>query len=1389
LIDRRKLAKGLCFASALVLQALPSHAAEFDPRLAAEVLRRLPEWPGARIEVPLAAYHQFLALQKLGAAGPRPPVPHLVEEQRHRLVIGRDATDVTVTLRVRVLDPTLAGHIPLLPAGVGFRETKLDGQPVKLVPVLVPVVVGVVRNDNDSDGNDAWADAPDQSDQQVAANNTPLLKNAPQAPGRPSAPTWLSWRPQKPGVYTFRARLRQNKGNRPTQSLRHPSVLATRNVVEIESPSSLEVRADQSVVPPLLGDERGTRGTMRLPPSQAFGVRWTPSLGRFEHTPEMSTSIQAACDLAAGVIVVSAWIDLRVRRTETRSFTLELPPGAERISVTGPLRVQGTGTRRTVRLDRPFQGRLRFRLRFEVPRPSSKGKVEIGSFGVVGARREGGYLTVANSGGGELLEDEARGLSEQALLNVPEEVLALSTEKPVFAYAIGRGKWRLVCDVVRSSELKLPPTLVDRAAHTVVVRPGGNVIAQADLEVRNSDGQFLAVVLPPGSTVRLVLVGDKAVAFTPVGRDAVRIPLERSITALGGLVSFPVQIIYTRRLPGFRGTGKLELALPMVNVPVAYTTCSLYAPPSIRLRRWDGTLKHVRRFTTEGDHAEMATGRVHRRDDLPDWFEPVTDTPTESAEKAAREAEGKSSSLAKRISGFFRPLVGEERARQTAAPRTDKPADGPDAPRTIDTAKVPAKPKPTVDLADNAYRAGLRAYRKRSLAEAAEQFENVIRLAPESPVAANARMLLRNARLAVKPVDRGDPLEAGEGEPGRGGGGGGQSGQGPQGKAGDARGKYNRVERAQVAQIARNIRASDDQTSREQRDLLEMAERLENAGRSTEATKLYGAALALGRELQLQGQAGKEEMAVTWRAETGLRRNLKQQKDVLEVERKLAKAKERVTELRWRGSAGLATKGRVRPRADGPHDDDRERALRAENAPEAKPVLDPLAGDATGAELSRTRGRAVPKGAYAELDKSRGELRKREVVVEALAKLVDADVDKEKPSSPKSAVGGKQIVIQQARQLRQRLQSKSGQLPQHKPSTENELEFKRAELKELEETVQKAKRQAEQERQSRHRQPPRAASTPPSPNLMPPPGPEEADKPPPARLDSSQPAGQADGGPFTATPEHARRPGGPVKRTPVTRTYTFGGVADRNGDDDKKNLAEFIKRTVNPGTVMTLTEGRLNVGKVTYQDGTLVVTHDKEGQELAEAGLRLLGENLGQKVAVRSYNTVVSEDLAAANGVSWNQGRNDLRWAVADAGLVRALMDLAQRRQQWRGFEVNPMDNPTVVGNRTVIANNDLVQVEAARDEGNWFNYRDNRIDLRHGRYLLVSNGESITIISATEMRHWTEQIEAAPVVVDVPPRFDLPRVGRLIKFEKTLIQPDDPAPSVRADYAADGRH
>jgi len=175
--------------------------------------------------------------------------------------------------------------------------------------------------------------------------------------------------------------------------------------------------------------------------------------------------------------------------------------------------------------------------------------------------------------------------------------------------------------------------------------------------------------------------------------------------------------------------------------------------------------------------------------------------------------------------------------------------------------------------------------------------------------------------------------------------------------------------------------------------------------------------------------------------------------------------------------------------------------------------------------------------------------------------------------------------------------------------------------------------------------------------------------------------------------------------------------------------------------------------------------------DLNDFGARL-ETNLEQKVQVNGINLNVAAGEAKGLGVTFTTGNNDLSYAVVDEAQLRTLVELDAAKKRGR-VAANPNAQETIVGTDAWLPNSMRANVRFAGVTRNGLIISGNDIDLPHEKYILISNGNYLTAVQANPMQHWTEAMNPFPFAVTAP-EIEVPRVGRVVKFEKTLVEPGD---------------
>ncbi len=641
----------------------PLLAAPADPDVAREILRLIPEWPGTEVEVPISVYTAYLRHLMGEPEAPVPPEVTWIEKASYRLTIAQDDAAVEAAFEIVVLAGPGPRPVPLVADALAWGGATLDGKPAALR--------------RGSDG-------------------------------------WFQYDPPGPGRYrvTVKAPLKpQAQGDGRSAAWAVPGKAAW-VVAEVESDAAWEVRFAGAPLA-IVGDEKGTRGSVGVPPGKTLTATWRRPVPPAARQAEIEFTSHVGWTLGDGVHQVRAMLDLLIWGGQASELTVGLPDGADRVTIAGPdvreVQVQGATAR--VFLRGAITQRTRLAVDFEVPRKAS-GPMALGGLGVAGGRARGGDLAIAGGGGAVLLEMESQGLAPMAIRDLPDETRGLLAAPPVYAYTLAPGAWTARIDVVDMAEFPVRETLADSALYTVLYRPDGHVMTKVVWEVRNRGQQFMRVDLPPGATLLVARVAEVQKSLVRGPDGALYVPLEKSVLTTAGLVSFPVELVYLVRTGPLARRGALRVPLPRTDLPVAYARCALMVPEGLGVRTWEGTLREVPRWSSETAEVEFEYGRGHLAKP-PEEPKPAPEPPLEQLGEAIVD---------------FSPTPAAELARPESS--------------LSDVQRQGLQGK-------NYYRAGVEFYNRGEYQKAGGEFAKVVEVAPESVEAENARKYLANVDVAL----------------------------------------------------------------------------------------------------------------------------------------------------------------------------------------------------------------------------------------------------------------------------------------------------------------------------------------------------------------------------------------------------------------------------------------------------------------------------------------------------------------------------------------------------------------------------------------------------------------------------------------------------------------
>ncbi len=471
------------------------------------------------------------------------PVYTVPDEWHAYVNVADEKCDVSLEYSVKVLktDRGMISIVPLFPVGTVFREIHMNDKPV------VPV---------EQEG-------------------------------------WLCAEVRKPGDYRIACRIDvKTKTVEGVTSCKIEKAGFVRSAVHVASDKELEFSIGGRQDTILGSAEGGTHGILYAGQRQDVEVRWRTPREQSMQQGVVSVIPSVVWTIKEKVLSADAVFDVTIASGARDRISLQLPKGASRIEIPKGMvhEWRENDSLVTMFFGRKVSGKFHVGLSCEIPRA----KTDIAKcpvFSVAdGHLAAGGFIVVVNDTPGVLLESKHDGLEPVADLDIPATLKGKVKGKPLFVYKTRNREAEPVFDVVTKALFPMVDTIADRAQMLTVIYEGGEEITRIVYTIKNNGRQFLRMAMPAGCKMLSVSVDSRRRAVSE--KDGLMlIPLEDSIQTLGGLVPFPVEVIYCRQATRLASGEKMRIDLPeLPDVPVAVVKAKLFYPNKLAVKNYRSSL-------------------------------------------------------------------------------------------------------------------------------------------------------------------------------------------------------------------------------------------------------------------------------------------------------------------------------------------------------------------------------------------------------------------------------------------------------------------------------------------------------------------------------------------------------------------------------------------------------------------------------------------------------------------------------------------------------------------------------------------------------------------------------------------------------------------------------
>lgn len=285
-------------------------------------------------------------------------------------------------------------------------------------------------------------------------------------------------------------------------------------------------------------------------------------------------------------------VDVNVLQGEPAQLEIDLPPGYEVSSVTGPSLDRSetlTGQVRIFILD-PALRRHQFLIGLEREKPGSSFKLETGLPAVVAAQRETGEVAIEGVGTLEIAAADIPGMHRIDIREVDRTLAGVARQSLLAAFRYQSAAdvpTVLALDVRRFPDAPVLAAVAERAVATTLLTSEGRALTEVTLWVRNRAQAFLKVGLPTGASMLSVEVAGEP-AKPAEATDGTRVPLLRPGFRPGG--AYAVSFVYLHTATAFAGKGNMQMLLPRMDMPVNIVEWELFVPDRYRVDRFAGNV-------------------------------------------------------------------------------------------------------------------------------------------------------------------------------------------------------------------------------------------------------------------------------------------------------------------------------------------------------------------------------------------------------------------------------------------------------------------------------------------------------------------------------------------------------------------------------------------------------------------------------------------------------------------------------------------------------------------------------------------------------------------------------------------------------------------------------
>ena len=318
--------------------------------------------------------------------------------------------------------------------------------------------------------------------------------------------------------------------------------------------------------------------------------------------PVLLAQTYTLLDVADEALYLTSRVVFEVRDAPETSFVLTLPEGFALVDVVGEGILSWNeetdeddgGPILAVITAFEIEGTFALTILMERTYVDGEEIVSIPAVTPAGVKRNTGFISIVSDAGFEISEHEATDLRPQDPSELPDMLLSLSDLPPILGYRHTDDGWGLSVSVTRGEFLPVIVGFIDSANTVGIVTDDGKLVMRTHYYVRNRGLQYLRMTLPEEGDFWSAAVAGRPtnVSRDPDGTVLIPLPMERANPdepiVVETVIYVPVEEI--------GAIGKVDLPMPVLNIPVAEMMVTIYLPEKRRYVRFGGDMEPIKHF-------------------------------------------------------------------------------------------------------------------------------------------------------------------------------------------------------------------------------------------------------------------------------------------------------------------------------------------------------------------------------------------------------------------------------------------------------------------------------------------------------------------------------------------------------------------------------------------------------------------------------------------------------------------------------------------------------------------------------------------------------------------------------------------------------------------------